>query len=96
MDSLLIQIKSDITPYWYQFGKVIGVDNSVLDKCARCQPEEAIVEVCDCWLRSHIGQPTWREVAEALKGIHFQQLAFNIERVYETGIYIIILQWNSE
>ena len=55
-------------------------------------PEESIVEVCDHWLRNHAGKPTWREVAEALGETNFQQLAFDIEKVYETGIlgYIIL------
>ena len=57
----------------------------VLEMCAQCTGEEAIIEVCDHWLRNHKGQPTWREVAEALMYVGFQQLASDIEHVYETG-----------
>ena len=44
-----------------------------------------MIEVCDYWVRNHTGQPTWREVVNALKKIEFQQLALDIEKVYETG-----------
>ena len=85
LDSLLIQIKPEVTPNWYQFGKAIGVDEKVLDRCIPYPPEESLVEVCDNWLRNHSGKPTWREVAEALGEINCQQLAFDIKKVYETG-----------
>ena len=85
LDSLLIQIKPEVTPNWYQFGKAIGVDDKVLDRYTPYPPEESIVEVCDNWLRNHSGKPTWREVAEALGQINCQQLAFQIENIYETG-----------
>ena len=87
LDSLLIQIKPEVTPNWYKFGEAIGVDDKVLDRCVPYPPEESIVEVCDHWLRNHSGKPTWREVAEALGQINCQQLAFQIENIYETGIY---------
>ena len=57
----------------------------MLEACLQYPAEESIVEVCDNWLRNHIGQPTWREVAEALRQIDFQQLANETEIVYETG-----------
>lgn len=67
LDSILIQLKSEDSLCWYKFGKALGVENEVLDKCLQHPPEESIIEVCDNWLRNHTGQPTWREVAEALK-----------------------------
>ena len=85
MDSLLIQLRSEVTPKWYQFGEAMGVGKEVLDKCIKYPSEESLIEVLDNWLRNHAGQPTWREVAEALKGIGLQQLAFDIEKVYNTG-----------
>ena len=88
---MLIQLKSEVTLSWYQFGKALGVDINVLDKCLQHPPEESIIEVCDNWLRNHTGQPTWMEVAEALRHINFQQLAFDIESVYETGSIVLIL-----
>ena len=85
LDSLLIQLRSQVTPKWYQFGEAIGVEKEVLNKCVKYSPEECIVDVLDNWLRNHAGQPTWREVAEALRSIDLNQLAFDIEKVYETG-----------
>ena len=85
LDSLLIQIQIDVTPKWYEFGEAIGVVKEVLDKWTQCPPEQSIIEVCDHWLRNCDGQPTWRMVAEALKKVGFQQLASDIEKVYETG-----------
>ena len=85
LDSLLIQLKSEVTLSWYQFGKALGVDNKFLDKCLQHPPEESLIEVCDNWLRNHTGQPTWREVAEALRQIDCQKLAFDIESVYDKG-----------
>ena len=70
---------------WYQFGEAIGVRKEVLEKCVKYPPEESIIEILDNWLRNHAGQPTWREVAEALRVINLQQLAFDIEKVYDTG-----------
>ena len=85
LDSLLIQLRNEVTPMWYQFGEAIGVEKKVLDKCIKYSPEESIVEVLDNWLRNHAGQPTWWEVAEALRMINLMQLAFNVEKVYDTG-----------
>lgn len=90
LDFLLMQIKREITQHWYQFGKALGVESKVLEKCSQHPPEESIVEVCDHWLRNHTGKPTWREVAEALRQIKFQSLAFDIENVYKTGISVHI------
>lgn len=83
----MIQLKAAVTDKWYQFGKAIGVEESILDKCSHEQylSEQCLVEILDNWLRNHSGQPTWNEVAEALKLIGLEQLAFNINTVYETG-----------
>lgn len=43
----------------------------------------------DHWLRNHSGKPTWHEVAEALRSIELQKLAYDIEKVYETGTIIL-------
>ena len=87
LDSLLIQVKAEVTPQWYHLGEALGVDKSVLEKCTHYPPEESIIEVLDSWLRNHLGQPTWREIAETLKIIGLQQLGCDIEKVYETGTY---------
>ena len=89
LDSLLIQIKPEVTSKWHPFGQALGVDNKLLDTYLPYPPEQNIIEVCDNWLRNHTGKPTWKEVAEALKRISFQQLAFDIEKVYETGEHLL-------
>ena len=43
------------------------------------------MEVLDQWLRNFPGRPTWRDVANALRRIGFQQLANDIEMIYQTG-----------
>ena len=63
----------------------MGIEKELLEKCMQYSPEQSIVEVCDNWLRNCDGQPTWRKVAKALKKVGFQQLALDIEKVYETG-----------
>ena len=85
MDSLLIQIRSQVTPYWYQFGIAVGIDKEVLEKYSRYPSEECIVEVLDYWLKNHHSKPTWKNVAEALKDIGLHRYAEKILKVYETG-----------
>ena len=68
----------------------MGIEKKVLKKFVKLPPEESIVEVIDYWLRKHDGQPTWREIAEALKQLGFRQLSLDFESIYDTGIIIII------
>ena len=91
LDSLLIQVKPEVTSKWYNFGQALGLANKLLDACLPYSPEQNIVEVCDNWLRNNPGKPTWREVAEALKKIGFQQLARDIENIYKTGSMLNII-----
>ena len=85
LDTLLIQIRRAVTSRWYQLGKALEVDKDVLERCTNYPPEENIVEILDQWLRNFPGRPTWRDVANALRKIGLQQLASDIEMVYETG-----------
>ena len=86
LDKLLIQLRLQVSPKWYQFGEAAGIEKEVLDNYARnCSPKDCIIEVFDYWLRNHNEVPTWREVAEILKMINLHQLAFDIEQVYTTG-----------
>jgi hypothetical protein len=85
LDTLLIQIKAAATPLWYQLGEVLGIDKESLDRYSSHPPEESIIEMLDQWLRSGPQRRTWRDVAEALKKIGLEQLASDIEKVYETG-----------
>ena len=87
LDNLLIQLRSEVTPYWYQFGTIVGIDKDTLKEYSKYSPDECIIEVLDCWLRNHQnGKPTWRDVAVVLKEIKLDKLAENILKVYETGI----------
>ena len=90
LDSLLIQLRSQVTPKWYEFGEAAGVEREVMDKFAKqCSPEDCIVEMFDHWLRIS-DKPTWRDVAKILKSIHLTQLAFDIEGVYTTGNHTLV------
>ena len=81
MDTLLIALRSQATPKWYQFGLALGVDEDALKvyRCTRYSSEEAIVEMLDHWLREkHTPRPTWEDVARALTDIGLQQLGEEI------------------
>ena len=86
LDILLIQLRPQVAPKWFQFGSVIGINKEVLDKYSNHPDEECLVEVLDCWLRNHESKLTWKEVAKVLKEIDLHQLADNIMKSYETGL----------
>ena len=75
---------------WYQLGEAFGIDKKILEKYTACSPEESIIEVLDYWIRSHSGQPTWKEVAETLNKIQLHELAQEIEMNYKTGIVSLL------
>ena len=85
LDNFLIQVRTQLTSKWYQFGLALGVDKDILNKYSEFPPEESIVEVADYWLRNSYTKPTWRDVARALKKIGFDLLAEDILNVYKTG-----------
>lgn len=85
LDNLLIQLSSQVTPKWYQFGLVAGIAKMTLDRYPSYSPKECLVEVLDYWLRNNPHTPTWRDVAEVLKEIELSQLADDILKVYKTG-----------
>ena len=54
LDSLLIQLRPQVSTKWYEFGEVAGIEKEALDKIAeQCPPdqEQCIVEQFDYWLR---------------------------------------------
>ena len=69
-----------MTPKWYQFGLVVGIDKKVLDRYSSYSPEVCIIEVLDQWLRNRHTKPIWRDVADALKEIELYELAEEIIR----------------
>ena len=84
---LLIQLRSEVTPYWYQFGTIIGMTKNTLEHYSKYPPEQCLIEVLDYWVRNHHdSKPTWRDVACVLKQIKLNKLAQDILKVYETGI----------
>ena len=85
LDNLLIQIRHEVTPKWYQFGLAIGINKETLDEFSNFPPEECIVEVSDLWLRTSVTTLTWRDVADALKETGCHRLAEKILKVYKTG-----------
>ena len=50
LDNLLIQIRDQVTPKWYQFGLAVGISKETLDEFSNFPPEECIVEMSDLWL----------------------------------------------
>ena len=96
LDNLLIQLKPQVTPKWYEFGIAAGIKKEVLDKFAeQCSPEECIVEVVDYWLRKGMRLPTWKDVAKILKKIDLCGLAHDIEGIYTTETVINIITLSS-
>ena len=92
LDTLLIQLRSEVTHKWREFGLAVGLAEDLLDKYSKYPPEECIVEVLDVWLRSYDSntgsmtrKPTWKDVAKALRDIELHQLANNILSRYKNG-----------
>ena len=85
LDSLLLQIRHEITPKWYQFGLAIGINKETLNEFSNFPPEECIVEVLDIWLKTSETTVAWKDVADALKESGFHELAEELLKVYKTG-----------
>ena len=85
LDNLLIQIRQQVTPKWYQFGLAVGINKETLDEFSNFPLEECIVEMLDLWLRTSQRAITWRDVADALKQIGLHQLAERTLKTYKTG-----------
>ena len=86
LDNLLIQLRPQVTPKWYQFGEAAGIQRDVLNNFAKqCSPTDCIMEMLDFWLRNCKALPTWNDVAKILKEINLTQLSHDIEGVYTTG-----------
>ena len=91
LDTLLIQLRQQVTTKWYQFGVRAGIHRDVLDNFAKqCSPNDCIVEMLDYWLRNSKQPPTWKDVARILKEINLTQLGQDIDEFYKTGNVIIL------
>ena len=86
LDSLLIQLRAQVSPKWHEFGTVIGVPGDLLDQYSSDPADERLIEVFNYWLNNH-QTPTWRDMAKVLRDIELNELAEGIMNVYETGIH---------
>jgi hypothetical protein len=89
LDSLLIQLKPQVTQKWKEFANVVGLSN-MIKQLSRYSAEECIVEVCDQWLKSHPTKPAWRDVANVVRDIGLHQLADGLLMAYNTGLFISV------
>ena len=85
LDFLLILLKEELTPRWYEFGLVVGVPKDILDGYLGYPSDQCLIELLDYWLRHHPGQLSGREVAQALREIKFYQLAEKALQISKTG-----------
>ncbi|MCG8622653.1 MAG: hypothetical protein MJE68_11745 [Proteobacteria bacterium] len=82
LDNLLIHLRDDVTPKWYELGVIIGIPKETLDKYSEYPPEQCIIEVLDYWLMLYRDKLTWKDVAHALKELNLHQLS---EKILQTG-----------
>ena len=75
LDTLLIVLKEELTPKWYEFGLVVGVPQELMDSYSGYPSDQCLTEVLDYWLRHHTGTMKWAEVADALKAVELNQSA---------------------
>ena len=75
LDSLLIVLKEELSPKWYEFGLVVGVPQELMDSYSGYPSDQCLTEVLDYWLRHHNETIKWTEVANALKAVKLNQLA---------------------
>ena len=88
LDSLLIQLRVQVTPKWHQFGTAIGMPEDLLQQYSSYPADERLIGVLNYWLDNH-ENPTWRDVAKVLCDIELNDLAEGIMNVYETGIHVM-------
>ena len=85
LDLLLILLKEELTPRWYEFGLVVGVPKDIMDGYLGYPSDQCLIELLDYWLRHHPGQLTWREVAQVLREMNLYQLAEEALQISKTG-----------
>jgi hypothetical protein len=84
LDSLLIQLRVQVTPKWHQFGTAIGVPEELLQQYSSYPADERVIEVLKYLLSNHYN-PTWRDIAKLLHDTELHELAESIMNAYETG-----------
>ena len=90
LDLLLIVLKIELTPRWYEFGLVVGVPKDVLDSYLGYPSDQCLIELLDYWLRHHPGQLTWKEVAQALREMEIYNLAEKALQISTTGEFVSV------
>lgn len=86
---VLIQVKADVTPLWYEYGVVLAVPQELLQKLKATETDDSnrLVEILDFWFQKFQpgGGPTWNEVALSLRDIGLKKLADDLMKVETTG-----------
>jgi ribonuclease HII len=68
---------------------VVGVPKEVMDGFVGYPSDQCLIEVLDYWLRHHLGQLKWEEVAHALKEAKLHQLAKKALQISTTGQFLL-------
>ena len=92
LNSLLLQIRDEVTPHWYAFGVSVGVPREIMDSWNDYPPDQCIVEVLDYWLAHYHRPLTWVNVVHVLKEIKLHSLARNIIQTCIQGMPATIQQ----
>lgn len=73
MECVLASLRGRVTSQWYKFGAALRVPSNTLEKFVkdseRYSEEKALIQVVEYWLKHHVTQPSWQELANALKEI---------------------------
>ena len=89
LNMMLIQVKAEVTPLWYEYGEMLGVPQEILNQLRAMDTDDydKLVEILDVWFMKFPVRagPSWKEVALSLREIGLNELAANIMRVYTTG-----------
>ena len=80
---------------WREIGEALFVPSTYIEQveiyCTSSNDAAAgLTEIIDYWIRNCSGQPTWRELADALKSVGESQLAEQLMSVYQTGMPLLM------
>ena len=87
LDQCLGQLKG-VQSKWREFGEALFVPSTYIEQIEAHYTSDAaagLTEVIDYWIRNCSGQPTWRELANALRLVGESNLAKEFLEIYETG-----------
>ena len=72
MERLVTYLKGSTNDRWYQFGCALGIDSDDMNQF-NYTSKDCLFEIIDYWKRRHPGQPTLKEVVDALEKIYFYE-----------------------